>query len=161
MLILKLVKRNIFAHARKNLIIFAVTGCVSLFLFLFLSFSDGEMENVKNGISGFFVPPADVYAVHPEYRALRERNDDKGLCDATVRGTDEIKTLLGDAPGVGEVVASTWRIGANLYHEGEKYLDFGILGVDPDDTLLAAKYTVLAGADGTPAPKAPFCSTSR
>ena len=150
MLILKIVTRNIFAHARKNLIICAVTACVSLFLFLFLSFSDGEMENVKNGVSGFFMPPADIYVTHTEFRSLLARNDDKKLRDATVHNAEELKTLFAGVQGVREVITKTARIGTNLYFDGEKYLDFGLLGVDPDDTLIRAKYSVLSG-DGTSA----------
>ncbi|HOC28381.1 MAG TPA: ABC transporter permease [Treponemataceae bacterium] len=103
MLILKIVTRNIFAHARKNLIICAVTACVSLFLFLFLSFSDGEMENVKNGVSGFFMPPADIYVTHTEFRSLLARNDDKKLRDATVHNAEELKTLFAGVPDTTDV----------------------------------------------------------
>lgn len=51
MLIIKLAVRNIFSHLRKNIIILSVTAIVSFFLFLFLTFSDGEIENVKKGVS--------------------------------------------------------------------------------------------------------------
>lgn len=52
-LALQIAFRNISSHKRKNRIIFAVTTVLSFFMFLFLAFSDGEIENIKTGFRVF------------------------------------------------------------------------------------------------------------
>jgi ABC-type lipoprotein release transport system permease subunit len=149
MLIVKIVIRNIFAHFRKNAIIFAVTACVCLFLFLFLSFSDGEISNVKNGISSFIYPASDIIAVAPDYLERRDRKDEN-LREATLRDVPELKREIKSVPGVAETISEVWATGANLYIGGQKYLDFGILSIDPEDATLRSKYKIKEGADLAP-----------
>lgn len=149
MLVLKIVLRNILAHMRKNIVIFAVTTCVSLFLFLFLSFSDGEISNVKNGISSFFNPTADIIGVAPDYLERRDR-DDEHIREATVRGVPELKKEIQSVPGIAEIVADVWSTGANLYLDGKKYLDFGILSIDSEDATIRSKYKIEEGTDLAP-----------
>lgn len=146
MLALKIVFRNILAHMRKNVIIFIVTACVCLFLFLFLSFSDGEISNVKNGISSFYNPASDINAVAPDYLELRER-DDEDLKEATLRDVSALKEEIKSVPGISETVAQIFSKSANIYFDGKKYLDFGLLAVDGEDRTIRSKYRIEEGTD--------------
>lgn len=145
MLILKIVRRNVMAHLRKNLVIFTVTSCVCLFLFLFLSFSDGEIDNIKNGVAGFYAPWSDITAVTPNYLHARDHSGD--LREEMLSGSGALKKEISSVPGVAEAVCEQWALGTNIYTGDQKYLGFTLRGVDPDDTALRAKYEVTSGRD--------------
>ncbi len=148
MLLPKIVMRNVMAHRRKNLVVFAVTGCVSMFLFLFLCFSDGEIENIRNGVSSFFTPWIDVVAATDE--ALMLDGAGKSSAEATVADTDRLTEGLSALPFVKEAfgrVSGNW---GNLYWKGDKYLDFRYLALDSRDSVLRSKYRIVEGRDLEP-----------
>jgi ABC-type lipoprotein release transport system permease subunit len=64
MLSLKLAFRNIFANRQRSLVIYIAITLICTVLFLFLSFSDGEIENFTRGIEGLRNPPADFVVSH-------------------------------------------------------------------------------------------------
>lgn len=145
MLLPKIVLRNITAHRRKNLVVFLVTGCVSMFLFLFLCFSDGEMENIRNGVSSFFTPWIDVVVATDE--AIMLDRSGKSSREATVKETERITAELTALPFVKEAfgrVSTNW---GNVYWKGDKYLDFRFLALDARDTVLRSKYRIVRGKD--------------
>ena len=63
----RLALRNILAHAHRSQTMFLVVALVSAVLFLLLSFSDGETENLKSGVIALNEPAADlvVYSADP------------------------------------------------------------------------------------------------
>jgi len=138
MLALKIALRNIVAHRRRNIIIFAVTGGVSFFLFLFLAFSDGELENIKNGISSFWTPYADIKVVQAENQST----------DNPIRRTGDIAAALARVPGVKEAIPRNWNLwDMDLFAHGKKYLGFNVLALDPADSTLHSRITIASGRD--------------
>jgi len=138
MLAFKIALRNIRAHSRRNFIIFAVTSGVSFFLFLFLAFSDGELENIKNGVSTFWSPYADLKAVQAENQAN----------DNPIPGTPQLLEALRKVPGVKEVVGRNWSLwGMDVFVHGKKYLDFNLSALDPADATFHSRITITSGHD--------------
>lgn len=138
MLAFKIALRNVRAHSRRNLIIFAVTSGVSFFLFLFLSFSDGEIENIKNGVSTFWSPYADLKAVQAEQRST----------DHPISGTPAITEALLEVPGVKEAIGLNRTLwGMDLFAGGKKYLDFNLLPLQPGDATFHSRITITSGRD--------------
>lgn len=147
MLIIKLAVRNIFSHLRKNIIIVSVTAIVSFFLFLFLTFSDGEIENVKKGVSSFYSPRADAYIVHKDFRSLQYKSESDDSAESTAFPVSTITEIVQHIEGVKEVFPTYWRVAADMFVEGEKYLDFGIVGIAQDDSNLLSKFKVIDGSE--------------
>jgi len=145
MLLPKIVARNVAAHRRKNAVVFAVTASVSMFLFLFLCFSDGELENMRNGVSSFFSPWIDAVAAPEETFMLDDAG--KSALESTVAETDRLTGALTALPFVKEAFGRTWDNWANLYWNGDKYLDFRFLALDARDSVLRSKYRIVSGRD--------------
>lgn len=138
MLAFKIALRNIRAHSRRNFIIFSVTGGVSFFLFLFLAFSDGELENIKNGVSSFWSPYADIKAVQAQNQ----------FTDNPIPGTPALAKALETVPGVKEAVGRNWSLwGMDVFAGGKKYLDFNFSRLDPHDATLHSRITITSGRD--------------
>ncbi len=145
MLILKLILRNIQAHRRKNLIVFSVTGGVCFFLFLFLSFSDGEIENIKNGVSSFFYPYSDIKGVTQNYLHLKEQEE--STLEEIIPDTTALKESLREFPFTKEVISQVGRVYADIFTNGKKYLDFQFMPFDSTDATLRSKYRIYEGRD--------------
>ena len=145
MLFLKIALRNILAHRRKNIIVFSVTAGVCFFLFLFLAFSDGEIENIKNGISSFYAPYSDIKGVTQDYLHLREQNEDTR--EEIIENTLVLKESLIQNSYVHEVIAQVGSNYGNIFSNGKKYLDFNFIALDPDDKTLRSKYRIIEGRD--------------
>ena len=101
-LALQIAFRNISSHKRKNRIIFAVTTVLSFFMFLFLAFSDGEIENIKNGVSSFYRPHWDLRVFTKEFIRLDDRGENPW--EETILNADELKKDLLAFPEIKEVV---------------------------------------------------------
>lgn len=147
MLALKIVLRNLRSHMRKNVIIFTVTTCVCLFLFLFLAFSDGELYNIKNGISSFFYPSADIFAATPEFLSKKEHNE--SLKEETLKDAQGLKRQIATVPGVSETLAQGYSMPTNLFAHGQKYLSLSLMPLDPGDRTIRTKFKITEGTDLT------------
>ena len=145
MLTLKLALRNIPAHGQRNLIIAVVTSLVSAFLFLFLTFSDGELENVKNGVAGFYDPPADILVYHPDYGFAVDHKQTPN--DKILTGVTAVRQALEAFPGVGEAVPAFWGNYLDLFSQGHKYLGFNLISLPARNSFLHSRYTVSEGRD--------------
>jgi ABC-type lipoprotein release transport system permease subunit len=145
MLTLKLALRNIPAHGQRNLIIAVVTALVSAFLFLFLTFSDGELENVKNGVAGFYDPPADLLAYHPDYWTAADHHQNTN--EKTITGVPDLRKALEAFPGVREAVPAFWGNYLDFFARGHKYLGFNLIAVPGRNEFLHSRYTVTEGRD--------------
>lgn len=140
--------RNVLAHGQRNIILFVVTGAVSLFLFLFLAFSDGEIENIRNGVSGFWNPPSDIKAFEKSFFDAGKRGEDQ--MELLLDPVDEIRKAVADHPGVTMALAHRWTQNADLFHQGTRYLGLFFFALDPMDSLQRKKYTILQGRDLSP-----------
>jgi ABC-type lipoprotein release transport system permease subunit len=151
MLSLKLALRNIPAHGQRNLIIGVVTAAVSAFLFLFLTFSDGEIENIRNGVGGFYSPPSDLVAYHPDFWFTQERGEPSA--EKTIKPAGEIRAALESLPEVREAIPKYWGLYDDLWAAGHKYLGFSLIAQQGRDSFLHAKYRVTQGRDLSEADK--------
>ncbi len=145
MLFLKIALRNIGAHRRKNLVVFSVTAGVCLFMFLFLSFSDGEIQNIKNGISSFYSPALDIRAVSPENWRMRQEGGNHA--EATIPAASSYTAALRELPFVEEAVAAVWSVGADMFTGGKKYLGLYLIAQDSGDRTMRGKYSITEGRD--------------
>ena len=145
MLSLKLALRNIPAHGQRNLIIGVVTAAVCAFLFLFLTFSDGEIENIQNGVGGFYNPPADIVAYHQDFFFAADRQEP--TAEKTIPDATKVREALEALPEVREAVPRFWGLYDDLWSQNKKYLGFSLIATQPRDSFLHANYKVIAGRD--------------
>lgn len=131
MLSLKLAFRNIFANRQRSLVIYIAITLISTVLFLFLSFSDGEIENFTNGIEGLRNPPADLVVSHWDYLRAREAGEKaESLNKMTVTHFRALSEKIAGVKEVEAVYPVTIPVNAGLYVHGKKYKDIQYLGVD-------------------------------
>lgn len=148
MLIASIALRNLLAHRRKNLVVLAVTAGVSMFLFLFLAFSDGEIENIKNGVSSFFFPQWDIRIAHQDFLKVQKRGDNTR--EITVRDLDLLKEDLYRLPGIKAIIPDIWSHNFDLITADQKYLGFSPIPVDADDSLMRTRYSITEGTNLEP-----------
>ncbi|MER2601987.1 MAG: FtsX-like permease family protein [Candidatus Competibacter phosphatis] len=131
MLSLKLAFRNIFANRQRSLVIYTAMTLISMVLFLFLSFSDGEIENFTQGIEGLRTPPADLVVSHWDYLRAREAGEkSESLNKMTVSDFRALAEKIANAKGVEAVYPVTVPVTAGIYVRGKKYKDIQYLGVE-------------------------------
>lgn len=131
MLSLKLAVRNIFANRQRSLVIYTAMTLISMVLFLFLSFSDGEIENFTQGIEGLRTPPADLVVSHWDYLRAREAGEKgESLNKMTVSDFRALTEKIAGAKGVEAVYPVTVPVTAGIYVRGKKYKDIQYLGVE-------------------------------
>lgn len=145
MLFAKIALRNIGSHRRKNFIVFSVTALVCFFLFIFLSFSDGELENIKNGVSSFYSPYSDIKAVTPDYLHLKEQEEDTR--EEVLTEITQLKKDLASFPFIKESISRVWNVYVDFFANGQKYMDFNFAPLDGDDETLRSKYRIFEGRD--------------
>lgn len=131
MLSLKLAFRNIFANRQRSLVIYTAMTLISMVLFLFLSFSDGEIENFTQGIEGLRTPPADLVVSHWDYLRAREAGEKgESLNKMTVSNYRALAEKIAKAKSVEAVYPVTVPVNAGIYVRGKKYKDIQYLGVE-------------------------------
>lgn len=147
---LGLALRNVGAHRRRNLIVATVVALVSTALFLVLSFSDGELENIKYGLSTFSYRSSDIRVVRDDYKALNERGE-RDAFEATVKDYAALRDSLKALPFVEEAYAYAWRGNGNLLLGDERYSDYRFRYVDAaNEGYLTSRYSVRYGRDFGP-----------
>lgn len=148
MLFITIALRNLLAHRRKNMVVLAVTAGVCMLLFLFLAFSDGEIENIKNGVSSFFFPQWDIRIAHKDFLEVQNRGDN--VREITVRDLDLLKEDLYRLSGIKEIVPVIWSDNFDLVTADQKYLGFSPRPVDIDDSLIRSRYSISEGQNLEP-----------
>jgi len=136
MLSLKLAFRNIFANRQRSLVIYIAMTLISMALFLFLSFSDGEIENFTQGIEGLRTPTADLVVSHWDYLRAREAGEKgESLNKMTVANFRALAEKIASAKQVQAVYPVTVPVTAGIYVRGKKYKDIQYLGVEVGNDL--------------------------
>jgi putative ABC transport system permease protein len=131
MLLLKLALRNIVANRLRSLVIYVSITLVATVLFLFLSFSDGEIENFTTGIEGLRTPPADLVLTHWDYlRARAAGETGEALAALTIRDFRDIAREAAAVPGVTAVYPVTVPVSAGIFAHGKRYDEIQYLGLD-------------------------------
>lgn len=76
MLTPRLAFRNLLAHGQRNRVTFIAVGLVSCIIFLFLAFSDGEMQNLTTGVVALSEPSSDIVVSTAGFKAAQDQDED-------------------------------------------------------------------------------------
>lgn len=130
MLAFKLALRNVFAHFHRNLVIFLVVALVTALLFLFLAFSDGEIENIRENVGGLLSPYADIKVYARGFREAQEAGEED-MEKYFLKQAPYLVGLLAGDPLIKEIYDPTNRLTEDLFTGGKKYNGFMIAALDP------------------------------
>lgn len=135
MLIFKLIIQNIFAHKLRSIIIFSVITLVITVVFLLLAFSDGELENFRDGTLALLSPCADIVAHQKGYIEAKDRGEklkDRIVC--TIKDYPAFREkILKDFPFIQSVYNNTKSIDADLLIKEKRFANLSFRGVDMYD----------------------------
>jgi ABC-type lipoprotein release transport system permease subunit len=134
MLIIKLILRNIFAHKIRSIITFTVVSIVSAVLFLFLSFSDGQLENLDKGVLPLRNPVADIAAHRKGYTEAFARDEEwENIREITITDYFRLKEGLKQFEFIESVYNKTVPVLPQVYFNGSRYKPFIFNGIDLED----------------------------
>jgi ABC-type lipoprotein release transport system permease subunit len=141
MLSVKLAIRNVLAHRQRSIILFVVIGLVACVVFLFLSFSDGEMENSRRGIMAFLDPSADVVVYARGLKRAEDEGEDwKWTSSLSIKGYPALLEEIRRLPFVARACTPTTALSLSVFAGGEKYRGFLFRGVDPAQSWLVTDH---------------------
>ncbi|MFH1963044.1 MAG: FtsX-like permease family protein [bacterium] len=135
MLIFKLIIQNIFAHKVRSIIIFNIITLVITVVFLLLAFSDGELENFRDGTLAILSPCADIVAHQKGYIEAKNRNEKlKDRIVFTIKDYPAFREkMLKNFPFIQSVYNNTKSIDADLLIKGKRFAHLIFRGVDMYD----------------------------
>jgi ABC-type lipoprotein release transport system permease subunit len=148
LLTLKLALRNIFSHKLRSLVVFAVIAFVSMLLFFFLAFSDGEIANFRNGLLALLNPPSDIIVMQKGLLEASEQHE-KGedLVKMTITGYRELREELLRFDFIRNVYYSPFNLYLDLYVNGQKYKWMRFRGTDVRyDDSVTSRITMVEGS---------------
>lgn len=132
MLTLKLAFRNMLAHRQRSLIMFVISALVSCVVFLFMAFSDGEMENFKTGLMALDDPASDLVVYAPGLKTATDEGEDwKQLATHSIKGYPRILDGLRGLPFVRRAAIPTTKFTLDIIAGGKRNQHFYFRGVDP------------------------------
>jgi ABC-type lipoprotein release transport system permease subunit len=121
MVLLKLIFRNIFSHKLRSSIIFIVITLVVAILFLFLCFTDGEIENMSKAFS-FSNPKTDIVVKQKGYSEAREANEKKeDLLKMTIPDYTKIREKIMQLKFVKTVYPLSEKLEISFILHGKKF----------------------------------------
>ncbi|MDP3177453.1 MAG: FtsX-like permease family protein [Spirochaetaceae bacterium] len=133
MLALRIALRNIVAHGHRSLIMIGAVGLVSCIVFLFLAFSDGEIENFKKGTSSYWNPPYDLRAQRQGLDAVRREGEDwADQSSLALRPYGPAIEALLAVSGVERARPRCYWLWLELFVDGKRFRDISIRGVAPE-----------------------------
>jgi ABC-type lipoprotein release transport system permease subunit len=146
-LFIKLILKNIFAHKLRSIITFTVVSIVSAVLFLFLSFSDGQLENLDNGVLPLRDPVSDIAAHKKGYTEAFSRDEEwKVIREITISDFNSLKERLMQFDFIQSVYVKTVPVYPQVYSNGSRYEPFIFNGVDSDDPeYISTKIDIIEG----------------
>jgi len=137
MLTPKLAFRNILAHGQRSRTMLIVVGLVSAVLFLFLSFSDGEIENLKSGVIALNEPATDIVVYGSGFKAANDRGEDwQHLSTRFIEDSSGILAQLRGLPFVKRAVDPTTAMTLDIIAAGKRHENFFMRGVDVEQPYL-------------------------
>jgi putative ABC transport system permease protein len=132
MLTPKLAFRNLLAHGQRNRVTFIAVGLVSCIIFLFLAFSDGEMENLNTGMVALTEPSSDIVVYATGFKAVYDQDEDwKRLSDYSIKSYPDILGSVRALPFIRRAGVPTSGLVMNILAAGERHENFFMRGVDP------------------------------
>lgn len=133
MLTFKLALRNMVAHRQRTVVMFIVGALVSCLLFLFLAFSDGQLENFRSGLMVLTHPPADIVVYGRGAQKARDQGESwERLAKHSIRGYPRLLEDLRAFPFVASAHTPTTQLTLDLLVGGHRQREFFIRGVDPE-----------------------------
>jgi ABC-type lipoprotein release transport system permease subunit len=141
MMVVKLALRNILAHSQRSLITAVVVCLAVLVMFLFLSFSDGEIENAGRGFLALLSPTSDLVAYSRGLKVAEDQGEDWDHTAAlSIKGYPPILREIQALPFVRRACTPTTPFSLNVFAGGHKYRDFLFRGVDPAQGWIVGDY---------------------
>jgi ABC-type lipoprotein release transport system permease subunit len=141
MMVVKLALRNVLAHRQRSLITAVVVGLAVLVVFLFMAFSDGEMENAERGFLALLSPSADLVAYSRGLRTAQDEGEDWQHTSAlSIKGYPALLGEIRALPWVRRACAPTTPLSLNVFAGGRKYRDFLFRGVDAAGGWIVSDY---------------------
>jgi ABC-type lipoprotein release transport system permease subunit len=131
MLVLKLSLRNIISHKRRSLIIFIIMAIVACLTYLFMAFSDGEIENFRKGFS-LLRYTAHILAAPTGFKAAQDRYEDWDTIKAmTIEDYKTLRRELMDFEFIKTVYNLTYTINQDIFVSGKRFNYFRFNGLEP------------------------------
>jgi len=132
MLTPRLAFRNLLAHGQRNRVTFIAVGLVSCIIFLFLAFSDGEMQNLTTGVVALSEPSSDIVVSTAGFKAAQDQDEDwKRLSEYSIKSYPAILGSIRALPFVRRAGVPTTGLVMNILAGGERHENFFMRGVDP------------------------------
>lgn len=147
MILPKLVLRNIFSHKQRNIIISLVITFVVSMLFIFLSFSDGEIENINKSIMGLENPGTDIVIKLKGYMQAKNANEkEEELDKMVIQNYPQIIKELKRFDFIKNIYVKTVPVFQNIYVNNNKFQDFAINGLESDNSsIIKQKLKIIEG----------------
>ena len=140
-MVVKLALRNVLAHRQRSLITAAVVGLAVFVVFLFMAFSDGEMENAEKGFLALLSPSADLVAYSRGLKTAEDEGEDWQHASAlSIKGYPALLEEIRALPWVRRACVPTTALSLNVFAGGRKYRDFLFRGVDPGKGWIVMDY---------------------
>jgi ABC-type lipoprotein release transport system permease subunit len=131
MVLFKLIFRNIFSHKLRSSIIFIVITLVVAILFLFLCFTDGEIENMSKAFS-FSNPKTDIIVKQKGYSEAREANEKKEeLLKRTIPEYSMVRDKIKNLRFVKNVYSISEKLEVSFILRGKKFKPIVYQGIEP------------------------------
>ena len=141
MIVIKLALRNIMAHRQRSLIMAAVVGLAVFVVFLFMTFSDGEMNNAEKGFLAILSPSADIVVSMRGWKTAEDEGEEwKRTSALSLKGYPTILSEIQALPFVKRACNPTTALSLSVFAGGHKYRDFLFRGVDPAEGWIVADY---------------------
>jgi len=132
MLIPKLAFRNMLAHRQRSVIMFIISALVSCVVFLFMAFSDGEVQNFKTGLMALDEPSSDIVAFAPGFKTANDEGEDwKQLSSHSIKGYPRTLDGIRGLPFVKRAAIPTTKLTLDIIAAGKRNQHFYFRGVDP------------------------------
>lgn len=141
MIVVKLALRNVLAHRQRSLIMAAVVGLAVFVVFLFLTFSDGEMANAQKGFLAILSPSADLAVYGRGLKNAEDQGEEWQRTSAlSITGYPAILREIQSMPFVERACAPTTPLSLSVFAGGRKFRDFLFRGVDPAQGWIVSDY---------------------
>ena len=141
MLAPRLALRNVFAHRQRSLIMLIVVGLTAFVVFLFMAFSDGQIENAQKGFLALLSPSADIAVYATGLKTAEDEGEDwKRTSTLSIRDYPKLLDEIRALPFVARACNPTTSLELDIFAGGRKYRNFLFRGVDPAQGWIVQDY---------------------
>jgi putative ABC transport system permease protein len=141
MIVVKLALRNVRAHRQRSLITAVVVGLAVLVVFLFMTFSDGEMQNAEKGFLAILSPSADLAVYARGLKTAEDEGEDwQRTSTLSIKDSPAVLAEIQAMPFVKRAGDPTTPLSLSVFAGGRKYRDFLFRGVDAANGWIVEDY---------------------